>query len=164
MCKPIIIHNNICLLLSHTWYYVIYYYLFCSVMITNYLLIAGANKDWDAYIHTKLSRWPQQTVNLLFEAKLAKCPVYILVFEDLRSDTAGEMKRVTDFLGFSYTLEEVSARLKAGYSHFYRNHTAHFPHFTPDQEQYIHSVVKATSQFMKKEDLYSMFPRIDDYL
>ena len=125
---------------------------------------AGDNKDWDKYIHVKLSRWPQQTVNLLTEAKLARRPIYILMFEDLKADTVGEMKKVTDFLGFSYTAEEISAQLNSGFSKFYRNHTANFTHFTPDQERYIHDVVYNTSEFMREKGLYDMFPRIDDYL
>ena len=86
------------------------------------------------------------------------------MFEDLKADTVGEMKKVTDFLGFSYTAEEISARLNSGFSQFYRNHTANFTHFTPDQETYIHDVIYNTSQFMGEKGLYDMFPRIDDYL
>ena len=75
-----------------------------------------------------------------------------------------EMKRVTDFLGFSFTEHEVSERLEAGYSKFYRNHTAEFSHFTPEQELYIQDVVASTSKFMKDNGIHDMFPRIDDYL
>ena len=109
-------------------------------------------------------RWPKQTVNLLTEAKLAGRPVYILIFEDLKADTVGEMKKLTDFLGFSYTLEEISARLGGGFSQFYRNHTASFSKFTPDQEKYIQNVVNITSQFMREKGLHDLFPRIDDYI
>ena len=125
---------------------------------------AGANKDWNDYIHSKLLRWPQQTVNLLTEAKLAGRPVHILIFEDLKADTVGEMKKLTDFLGFSYTMEEISARLGGGFSQFYRNHTASFSHFTTDQEKYVQDVVYSTSQFMREKGLYDLFPRIDDYI
>lgn len=125
---------------------------------------AGENKDWDAYIHLKLPRWPVQIVNLLTEAKLSQRPVHILQFEDLKSDTARELKKVTDFLGFSYSLEEVSTRLQAGFTKFYRNHTTQFSHFTAVQEQYIHDVVYRTSQVMRENGLYGLFPRIDDYL
>ena len=125
---------------------------------------AGANKDWDDYIHSKLMRWPKQIVYLLTEAKLAGCPVHILIFEDLKADTVGEMKKLTDFLGFSYTMEEISARLEDGFSQFYRNHTASFSHFTPDQEKFIQDVVTKTSQFMKENGLYDLFPRVDDYI
>lgn len=127
-------------------------------------IFAGENKDWDAYIHTKLPRWPVQIVNLLTEAKLSQRPVYVLQFEDLKSDTARELKKVTDFLGFSYSLEEVSTRLQAGFTKFYRNHTAQFSHFTAGQEKYIHDVVYHTSQVMRENGLHGLFPRIDDYL
>jgi hypothetical protein len=123
----------------------------------------GENKDWENYIHLKLPRWPQQTVNLLLEAKTAGRPVYVLVFEDLKAGTAQEMKKLTDFLGFSFSEQEVSDRLAAGFSKFYRNHTAEFSHFTPAQEQYVHDVVSKTSQFMKDNGIYDLFPGIDDY-
>ena len=129
-----------------------------------YTSFAGENKDWDAYIHSKLPRWPLQIVNLLTEAKLSQRPVHILQFEDLKSDTARELKKVADFLGFSYSLEEVTTRLQAGFTKFYRNHTAQFSHFTAGQEQYIHDVVYRTSQVMRENGLYELFPRIDDYL
>lgn len=105
-----------------------------------------------------------QVVNLLTEAKLSQRPVYVLQFEDLKADTARELKKVTDFLGFAYSLEEVSTRLEAGFTKFYRNHTAEFSHFTASQEQYIHDVVHHTSQIMREKGLYELFPRIDDYL
>ena len=124
----------------------------------------GTNEEWDKYMHIKLNRWPQQTVNLLIEAKVAGRPVYILKFEDLKADTAKEMKKVTNFLGFSITEEEVAKKLMTGFSKFYRNHTAEFSHFTADQEKYVHSVVYSTSQFMKEKGVYDMFPGIDDYL
>ena len=126
--------------------------------------ILGENKDWEKHIYNKLPWWSQQTVNLLMEAKAANHPVYIVKFEDLKADTVREMKRVTDFLGFSYSEQEVSQRLEAGYSKFYRNHTTNYSHFTSEQEQYIRDAVTTTSQFMKDNGIYDMFPRIDEYL
>ena len=71
---------------------------------------------------------------------------------------------MTDFLGFSLTEEEVAQRLGAGFSKFYRNHTSSFAHFTTRQERYISNVVSSTSQYLKDNGLYDMFPRIDEYL
>lgn len=137
----------------------------CTYIHTAFSLsLVGLNKDWDNYIHTKLPRWPQQVVNLLLEAKSAHRPVHIIVFEDLKSNTVKEMKRVTDFLGFSLTEQEVSQRLDSGFTKFYRNHTAEFSHFTLEQEQYIHDTVASTIHFMKENEIYEMFPRIDEYL
>ena len=95
---------------------------------------------------------------------MAKRPVLILRYEDLKENTSQEMKRVTDFLGFSYSLDEVAARLEDGYSQFYRNHTVDFTHFTPTQELFIHNMINTTSHLMKEYDIYSMFPHINDYL
>ena len=103
-------------------------------------------------------------VNLLQEAKFSRCPVYVLIFEDLKRDPVTELKKLTDFLGFSLTEQEVSERLGAGFSKFYRNHTAEFSHFTQQQEMYVHHVVSTTLEFMMDHDIYDMFPRIEDYL
>jgi hypothetical protein len=124
----------------------------------------GDNEMWENYIHLKLPRWPRQMVNLLLEAKSAGRPVYVLIFEDLKKNTVGEMKKVSDFLGFSLTEVEVAERLRVGFSQFYRNHTSTFTHFTPHQERYVSHVVGTTSQFMKDNDIYDTFPRIDEYL
>ncbi|CAI8024939.1 WSCD family member CG9164 [Geodia barretti] len=124
----------------------------------------GDNEMWEKYIHLKLPRWPQQMVNLLLEAKSAERPVYVLIFEDLKKNTVGEMKRVSDFLGFSLTEAEVGERLRVGFSNFYRNHTSTFTHFTLRQERFVSNVVGTTSQFMKDNGIYDMFPRIDEYL
>ena len=103
-------------------------------------------------------------VNLLLEAKTSSRPIHVLKFEDLKADTVGEMKKLTDFLGFSFTEKEVADRLEVGFSKFYRNHTAEFSHFTPVQESYVTNVVNRTSQFMKFRHIYDMFPRIDEYI
>lgn len=95
---------------------------------------------------------------------MAKRPVLILRYEDLKENTAQEMKRVTDFLGFSYSLDEVAARLENGYSQFYRNHTADFLHFTPAQERFVHNLINTTIHLMKQYDIYGMFPHITEYL
>lgn len=95
---------------------------------------------------------------------MAKRPVLILRYEDLKENTSQEMKRVTDFLGFSYSLDEVAARLEDGYSQFYRNHTVDFTHFTPTQELFICNMINTTSHLMKEYAIYSMFPHINDYL
>ena len=137
----------------------------CSLAPLNVIhFLAGDNQMWERYIHLKLPRWSHQMVNLLQEAKMATRPVYILVFEDLKADTVGEMKKVTDFLGFSFTEREVAERLAAGFSKFYRNHTSEFNHFTPAQESYISDVVRVTSQFMRDNSIHDMFPRIDEYI
>ena len=101
---------------------------------------------------------------LLAEAKVAQCPVLILRYEDLKKHSVPEMKRVTDFLGFSFTKKEVSARLRGGYPQFYRNHTVDFQHFTPAEEQFLHSLIHNTTLLMKEYGVYSMFPHIDQYL
>ena len=122
------------------------------------------NEAWDEYIHLKLFRWPKQITYLLQEAKLAKRPVHVLMFEDLKADTVREMKKVTDFLGFSFTEQEIAERLGMGFSKFYRNHTAEFSYFTAKQESLIHDVVKNTSRILKSNGIYDMFPRIDEYM
>ena len=86
------------------------------------------------------------------------------MFEDLKADTVREMKKVTDFLGFSFTEKEIAERLGMGFSKFYRNHTAEFSYFTAEQESWIHDVFNHTSRILKSHGLYDMFPRIDEYL
>ena len=127
-------------------------------------LYTGENEAWNKHIHLKVFRWPKQITYLLQEAKFAKRPVYVLMFEDLKADTVREMKKVTDFLGFSFTEQEIAERLGMGFSKFYRNHTADFSHFTAKQESLIHDVVNRTARILKSHGVYYMFPRIDDYL
>ena len=138
----------------------------CCILLSIYCLsvLTGENEAWNKYIGLKLFCWPTQITYLLQEAKLAKRPVHVLIFEDLKADTVREMKKVTDFLGFSFTEQEVAKRLGMGFSKFYRNHTAEFSYFTAEQERLIHDVVNHTSRNLKSDGVYDMFPRIDDYL
>ena len=142
----------------------------CPSLYTKYCQIhclsvyTGENEDWNKFLHFKLLRWPKQITYLLQEAKFAKRPVHVLMFEDLKADTVREMKSVTDFLGFSFTEQEIAERLGMGFSKFYRNHTAEFSHFTAKQESWIHDVVNRTSRILKSHGLYDMLPRIDEYL
>ena len=84
-------------------------------------------------------------------------------YERLKNDTVGEVKRMLEFLGFTYPREEISRRLKEGFTAFYRNHRDEFEHFTPSQKAYLTSIVNETARILKEYDVGDGFP-IHDYL
>ena len=47
-------------------------------------------------------------------------PVHIVKYEDLKLDTLKEVKRMLDFLQFSYEEEELKERITTDFSTFYR--------------------------------------------
>ena len=75
----------------------------------------------------------------------AKHPVLVVRYEDLKRDEAGEVRRMLEFLQVAYSEE----RLGASYSHFYRNHTDTFEHFTPEQKQFVNRVIVQCSEEME---------------
>ena len=85
-------------------------------------------------------------------------------YEDLKSDTVKEMKKVMDFLGFPHLSEaDITERLGQGYSQFYRNHKDSFEHFTEEQKAFVHKQVVDVISTLKQYGLENAFP-INEYL
>ena len=91
-------------------------------------------------------------------------PFLVVRYEDLKSNTIKEMKKVVDFLGFSHISEaDIADKLGEGYNNFYRNHTDSFAHFTDEQKAVVRQQVKEAIKILKEQGRDNLFP-IHEYL
>lgn len=76
-------------------------------------------------------------------------PVWVVLYEQLKSSAVREVQRVLDFLHFPYSAQGVERALEGGFNLFYRNHTDTFPHFTTQQVSLINDSIVATVNRLK---------------
>ena len=90
-------------------------------------------------------------------------PFHVVRYEDLKTNTIGEVQKLLKFLGVPYSEQEINGRLQAGFNDFYRNHHDDFRHFTPEQERFVSGLVNQTIATLKVYGLDSRFS-FQDYL
>ena len=89
----------------------------------------------------------------------------VVRYEDVKRDAVKEMKRLLEFLKFSYDDQSVSMRLaKEDPAPFHRNHSiSDFEHYTTEQKMYINSLLQDTIQLLKQHNVEHLF-NLHEYL
>ena len=120
------------------------------------------NKAWDAHVREKAKRWSAEVSGMIIAGK--NNPFLVVRYEDLKIDTAKEMKKVMNFLGFSHISEsDIKERLGEGYNSFYRNHKDNFGHYTEEQKLFVREQVENIINILREHGKENIFP-IDEYL
>ena len=92
------------------------------------------------------------------------CPVHVLRYEDLQTNTVAEVEKVLNFVNVTYDPNLVKERLMRGYSEFHRPHrNSSYEHYSLEQKQLLRSamikVIKSVEGTSKDQLL-----RLDEYL
>ena len=77
-------------------------------------------------------------------------PVLVVFYEDLKRDTATDLKSMLDFLDYPYNTAQLNSTVQEGYSSYYRNHTDTFEHYTPEQKAFVNKVILQTAEMVQK--------------
>ena len=72
--------------------------------------------------------------------------VLVVRYEDIKTDTLGEVKRMLDFLKYPYSDAELRGKLEEDFTTFYRNHSYSFDHFTASQKDYFNDIVAGVAK------------------
>ena len=108
-----------------------------------------------------LKKWATMVnSNILVSLIRYKHPVLVVRYEDLKRDEAGEVRRMLEFLQVAYSEE----RLGASYTHFYRNHTDTFKHFTPEQKNLINAKIKSIGKKLEEAQAFKYADMLLDYV
>lgn len=108
---------------------------------------AGDNPEWWELIKTQMEKWRLVIERLV--TNVAKRPVLVVRYEDLKRDEAGEARRMLEFLNIPYS----ERKLGGGYTRFFRNHTDAFDHFTKPQKQYVNGIITQVVRKMKSRGI-----------
>ena len=93
-------------------------------------------------------------------------PVLVVKYEDLKSDSLTQVKRMLEFLRVPYSEEELQKRLSQDYGKFHRNKTyssSSFDPYTPEQRKYILTMIQDVVDLLKTHNNGSTFG-IEEYL
>ena len=91
-------------------------------------------------------------------------PVLVVKYEDLKSDSLTQVKRMLEFLKVPYSDEELKKRLSEDFKTFHRSHTNDdFDHFTPYQRKVVLEIVKEVVMMLKEQNNGQTYG-IEEYL
>lgn len=126
----------------------------------------GDNPKWNTFVHTVIPRlrpWNSYFPWMMDEIKKGH-PVLVVKYEDLKSDSLTQVKRMLQFLRVPYSDEELHKRLSTDYGRFHRKHTGvEFDHYTPEQRQYVTAMVLEAVMFLTANNNGTTYG-IEDYL
>ena len=91
--------------------------------------------------------------------------VMVTKYEHLKQNINSEIMMMMDFLGYPYSLATVTKRLARSYDEFHRrqSNATSFDHFTPEQIQFVRTVIRNTIRILDSHRLLDMCD-ISDYL
>ena len=81
--------------------------------------------------------WSQRKKNMI-----------IVKYEDLKTDTGKELKRIFDFHQIPYIQQQLDLAVENGFNKFQRQHKAKLEYYTKPQKKYVRSIVSATSNMI----------------
>ena len=87
-------------------------------------------------------------------------------YEDLKSDSLTQLKRMLEFLRVPYSDEELEKRLGQDYGNFHRsmtNSSSSFEYYTPEQRKYISTMISDVVDMLKANNNGCTFG-IEEYL
>lgn len=88
---------------------------------------------------------------------VARRPVLVVRYEDLKRDEAGQVRRMLEFLDVPYSEKTLrgGGGGGGGYTPFFRNHTDTFDHFTQLQKRYVNGIIMQVVGEMKTRGVES---------
>ena len=90
--------------------------------------------------------------------------VLVVNFEDLKLDTASQVKRMLEFLHISYTNDDLKQKLMEGYGAYHRNHHKEdFEYYTPELKQYVYEGIRSTLHLVQQHGT-ELTLHLKDYL
>ena len=116
-----------------------------------HIFCAGSNSSWDAFVHEQASVW-ERTINGWI-VNNHRHPLLVVKYENLKKNTALELKRMLDFLQVPYSTSRLGEVVGRGYSAYKRKHQEEFDHYTTDQRNVLRNVVERVSESLKNNDL-----------
>ena len=108
------------------------------------------NPAWDRKVKQKFQQWKVHITQWL---KVAKIPVLVVGFENLKNDTYTELKRMLDFLGYPYSKENILCAIKSHSESFHRKHTKDSHAFSPELRQSIVNDMKLVNANLLKHNI-----------
>ena len=121
------------------------------------------NPDWDAYMYSNAVVWQDTVVGWLVNNHNHR--VMVVKYEDLKRNTNSEVTMMLDFLEYPYSLPALTKRLARTYDEFHRrsSNATSFNHFTPEQQEFVNTVIRNTIRILQSHRLLEVCD-IRDYL
>ena len=76
----------------------------------------------------------------------------VIRYEDLKSDTLSQVKKMLNFLKVPVSDQLLEARMSTRYEKFHRSHPQEFEHYTPEQKQWVLEAVQEVINMLRKEN------------
>lgn len=125
----------------------------------------GNCSEWNGFLYGIGPRWKKTIEKWFLDPRSLARPVLVVRYEDLKRDPVEEVKRMLEFLKFTFDEQSLAERLaKKASESFHRNHTdINFEHYTTEQKKYINSLLQDTIQLLKQRGVEQRF-NLHEYL
>ena len=134
----------------------------CHIVTVHSLSTAGTNEAWGKFLNNSINKWKQYFVSLMRNGIQMNQPFLITRYEDIKSDTLSEVKKMMNFLNVPVSDQLLKTRMSTGYEKFHRSHPQEFKYYTPEQKLQVVAVVKEVIDMLQKE--YNNTFGIIDYI
>ncbi len=97
----------------------------------------------------------------------AKHRVLVVKFENVKLDTASEVKRMLKFLHIPYNDSQLEQKLMQGYRVYHRSHHGEdFEHYTPELKKYVSKGISNIVDLLKRQHAgaASLILTVQEYL
>ncbi len=127
--------------------------------------LVGTNPQWDRFTQRfSMSPWPSY-FKWLVKGHQTGRQVFVVRYEDLKSDLLTQVKRMLDFLGVPYSDEALQKRMSEDFGKFHRKHdpASDFDHYTAEQRNHITGLIRQAIEFLKTNNNGTTYD-IEEYL
>ena len=114
------------------------------------------NSVWKAHVKKQSRAWKAQVMQWLTYKTV---PVLIVGYENLRSNTYSELKRMLDFLGYLYSEDDLLCAVKSSGETFHRNHTRKdLQPYSPELQKFVLNEIKQVNAALLKHGISLYHP------
>jgi len=108
------------------------------------------NTEWDKKVKYYAKLWSAHIRKWL---GIQKVPTVVIQYERLSTNLFTELKKMLDFLGVSYTENDILCAIKSTSETFHRKHDKNFDPYTPKQRQLILQEIHVVNKILQKYEI-----------
>ena len=99
---------------------------------------------WDKAVKEYAVSWKDHVQTWM---KSKRVPMLVIKYENLLNNLYGELKRMMEFLEFSYTEDDLQCTINSASTEgFHRKHDTSLNPYTPEQKQWILAQIKLANK------------------
>ena len=114
--------------------------------ILSFYFIGSKNPRWTREVRAIPISWRNHIQKWVGSMKV---PTLVIQYEKLLTNLYVELKRIMEFLEFSYTEEDIQCTIRSSTEQFHRSHNGHFDPYTKEQKLWILKQIHLANKILR---------------